>query len=71
MCDYDDYKDLADVAWSHGWAFGKYATQVQIDEKLLSFLSNNPNALKLYQDNYNLGFNAGLAENGLFVSSRF
>lgn len=74
MCDYDeyrDYKDLADVGWSHGWAFGKYASQTILNDKFLSFLSNNPQALKMYQESYNKGFNAGLADNGLFVNSVF
>lgn len=74
MCDYDDYKDypdLADVAWSHGWAFGKYTSQIILDDKFLSFLSNNPSALRMYQESYNEGFNAGLSDNGLFVTSVF
>lgn len=75
MFDYDDdckdYPDLADVAYSHGYVFGKHTTQIMLDDKFLTFLSNNPTALKLYHENYCIGFKAGFADNGLFVSSCF
>lgn len=74
MFDYDDckdYPDLADIAFGNGWAFGKYASQIVLDDKFLTFLSNNPTALKIYHENYCKGFKAGYSDNGLAISLIF
>lgn len=66
----NDYADLEDTAYSHGYSFGKYASQSVLDADLLALLSDDADALKFYQYHYNIGFNAGLADNPLFILSK-
>lgn len=65
-----DYNDLEDNAYSHGYTFGKYASQSVLDAELLAWLSDDVDALKFYHHHYNIGFNAGLADNPLFILSK-
>lgn len=55
-------QDLQDVAWSHGYAFGKYTQQTLINDDLIVLLDNSKRMLILYQESYNQGFKAGLAD---------
>lgn len=55
-------QEIEDVGHAHGWVFGKYTKQTQIDESLKSVLDNSKQAMIAYNRGYNQGFQAGLAE---------
>lgn len=55
-------EQISEVAWSHGWVFGKYTQQVMIDDDLLKVLDNSKSAIVAYNDSFREGFLAGLAE---------
>lgn len=54
--------ELKDTAFGHGFAFGKYTEQVIIDDKLKALLDTNQDAMRLYIQSYNDGFNLGFAD---------
>ncbi len=54
--------EIKDVAFGHGFAFGKYTEQVMIDDKLKAILDTNQDAIKTYMAAYNDGFNLGFAD---------
>lgn len=54
--------EIKDVAFGHGFAFGKYTEQVMIDDKLKAILDTNQDAMRLYMQSYNEGFNLGFAD---------
>lgn len=54
--------ELKDTAFGHGFAFGKYTEQVIIDDKLKALLDTNQDAMRLYMQSYNDGFNLGFAD---------
>lgn len=55
-------QDLQEVAWSHGYAFGKYTQQTLLDDELKVQLDNSKRLIELYQQSYNQGFTAGIAD---------
>lgn len=54
--------EIKDVAFGHGFAFGKYTEQIIIDDKLKEVLDTNQDAIKAYMASYNEGFNLGFAD---------
>ncbi len=54
--------EIKDVAFGHGFAFGKYTEQIIIDDKLKEVLDTNQDAIKAYMSSYNEGFNLGFAD---------
>lgn len=54
--------EIADIAWSHGFVFGKYTRQVNIDEGLQAVLDNSIEGITQYMQSFNAGFDCGLCE---------
>ena len=54
--------ELKDTAFGHGFAFGKYTEQAIIDDGLKALLDTNQDAMRLYMQSYNDGFNLGFAD---------
>lgn len=54
--------EITDIAWSHGFVFGKYTQQAKIDEDLQAVLDNSIEGITQYMQSFNAGFNHGLCE---------
>ena len=54
--------EIEDIAWSHGFVFGKYTKQTILDDDLQAMLDNDLQAINTYMQQFNIGFKFGLAE---------
>ena len=54
--------EIEDIAWSHGFVFGKYTKQTILDDDLQAMLDNDLQAINIYMQQFNIGFKFGLAE---------
>lgn len=55
-------EEIKELAFGHGFAFGKYTRQIILDEKLIAILDTNDKAMSQYMQSYNEGFNTGYAD---------
>lgn len=54
--------EIQELAWSHGYAFGKYTAQVTLSDELIKILDNSKRLIIMYNEHYNIGFKAGVAD---------
>lgn len=54
--------EIADIAWSHGFVFGKYTRQIILDDDLIAVLDNSIDGINQYMQSFNAGFSHGLIE---------
>lgn len=54
--------EIADIAWAHGFVFGKYTQQTILDDDLQSVLDNSIEGINQYMQAFTAGFNHGLIE---------
>lgn len=54
--------EIADIAWLHGFVFGKYTQQTKLDDNLQSVLDNSIEGINQYMQAFNAGFSHGLIE---------
>lgn len=54
--------EIADIAWAHGFVFGKYTQQTKLDDNLQSVLDNSIDGINQYMQSFNDGFAQGLIQ---------
>lgn len=54
--------EISSIGFSHGFVFGKYTRQTILDDDLQAMLDNDLQAIKIYMQQFNIGFDFGLAE---------
>lgn len=53
---------VKEIAYGHGFAFGKYTRQITIDDDLLKELDNSTSLIVAYIESYYEGVKAGIAD---------
>lgn len=57
-----DVEQIEQLAFGHGFAFGKYTQQAQLDDKMIALLDTNQDAMRAYIKGYKEGLDMGFAD---------